>query len=61
MSFRAKIFTAYTKPDAPDPSDRVELVREGFAFWAFVWTVLWLVYHRLWLAAALPGCAECRK
>lgn len=35
----------------PIPSDRFVFVRDGFHFWAMVGGVLWLLYHRLWLAA----------
>lgn len=31
-------------------SDRIVLVRDGFYFWAFAAGLLWLAYHRLWLA-----------
>ena len=47
---RTKIFTAYEKNDAADPSDRIALVREGFSWGAFIFGVLWLVYRGLWLA-----------
>lgn len=30
--------------------DRAVLVRDGFSWGAFVFTVLWFFYHRLWLA-----------
>jgi hypothetical protein len=36
--------------DTRSAGDRVEFVRDGFHFWAFVFGVLWLIYHRLWLA-----------
>ena len=32
----------------PDP-DRFVFVREGFYFWAFLLTPLWMLRHRLWL------------
>src|SRR3954471_9809932 len=31
-------------------TDRFAFVRDGFHFWAAVLTVIWLVWHRLWLA-----------
>jgi hypothetical protein len=34
---------------SPDP-DRFVFVRDGFYFWAFVFSLLWLIWHRLWLA-----------
>lgn len=47
-----KIYNVYEKPEAAEPTQRVELVREGFSFVAFVFNLLWLLYHRLWMAAA---------
>lgn len=31
--------------------DRFVLVRDGFHFWAFVFGLFWLLYHRLWWAS----------
>lgn len=31
-------------------ADRIVLVRDGFHFWAFAMTLIWLVWHRLWWA-----------
>ena len=45
------IFTILEPPDA-NP-DRVVLVREGFHGRAFLLTVLWALWHRLWVIAAL--------
>jgi hypothetical protein len=36
--------------DVRSAGDKVVFVRDGFHFWAFVLGVLWLIYHRLWLA-----------
>jgi len=49
-SVKTKIYTVHVNPDKPDPADRVELVREGFSVWAFLFHVFWLLYSRLWLA-----------
>jgi len=35
----------------PDP-DRFVFVRDGFSFWAFVITPVWMLWHRLWLVFA---------
>ncbi|PZP86514.1 MAG: hypothetical protein DI582_02680 [Azospirillum brasilense] len=51
MAAKGDIFTVHEKVDAPEPSDRIVLVREGFALWAFVFNLFWLLYHRCWLAA----------
>ncbi len=37
---------------APDP-ERFMFVRDGFYFWAFVLTPLWLLWRRLWLVFLL--------
>ena len=43
-----KIFTVHEKTEAPEPADRVLLVREGFSYAAFVFSVFWLLANRLW-------------
>lgn len=47
-----KIFTVYEKPESAEPTDRVVLLREGFAWGAFIFGVLWLALHRRWLLLA---------
>ena len=37
-----------TTEAAPNP-DRFVFVRDGFYFWAFVFSVLWMLWHRMWL------------
>jgi hypothetical protein len=44
-----KIYNVFEKPEAPEPTDRVELLREGFTFWAFVLGPIWLLAKRQWL------------
>lgn len=51
MKNSGQIYTVHEKLEAAEPTARVELVREGFAFWAFVLSIFWLVAHRLWLAS----------
>ena len=43
-----KIFNAYEKPEAAEPTERVELLREGFSFFAFVLNFFWLIFNRMW-------------
>jgi hypothetical protein len=43
-----KIFNVYEKPEAAEPTERVELVREGFSFFAFVFHLFWLIVNRMW-------------
>jgi len=55
MSLR--VYTVHTPPaptkrwDALDPLP--ELVKEGFSWPAFFFGIVWALYHRLWLVAAL--------
>lgn len=48
-------YTFHVPPDAvPGEAtglDRAVLVRDGFAWPAFAFGVLWFLYHRLWIAA----------
>lgn len=47
-------FTVHAPPermnDASTGAERFRFVRDGFYFWAFALTPLWLLLHRLWLA-----------
>ena len=45
------IFTVLEPPDG-NP-ERVAFVREGFSWSALLLTVLWAVWHRMWVVAAL--------
>lgn len=38
------------RPGDPEPLERAVLVRDGFSWGAFFFTVLWFFVHRLWLA-----------
>ena len=40
----------YTVHEKGGVEGEVEFVREGFSFWAFLFTFLWLWTHRAWLA-----------
>ena len=48
------VYTVHEPPlragarSAPEP-ERFVFVRDGFAFWAFLLTPLWMLRHRLWL------------
>jgi hypothetical protein len=50
------IYTVYEPPlktDGPPPDpERFIFVRDGFSFWAFLLTPLWMLWHRLWLVFA---------
>jgi Protein of unknown function (DUF2628) len=43
-----KIFNIYEKPEVAEPTQRVEMVREGFSFFAFVLNFFWLIFNRMW-------------
>jgi hypothetical protein len=47
------VYTVHEPPSrpaeaSPDP-ERFVFVRDGFYFWAFLLTPLWMLWHRLWL------------
>jgi Protein of unknown function (DUF2628) len=47
------IYTVHEPPlraaeTIPDP-DRFAFVRDGFSVWAFLFAVLWMLWHRMWL------------
>ncbi len=54
---RMRSYTLHLPPDARPGEgtglDRAVLVRDGFSWAAFAFTVLWFLYHRLWIAAAI--------
>lgn len=50
---RTHIYTVHVKPAAGNKPQDIVFVREGFNIWAFVFTVLWALYHRTWLFAAV--------
>jgi hypothetical protein len=41
---------SYYGNDVRTVPDKLVFVRDGFYFWAFVAAILWLIWHRLWLA-----------
>jgi hypothetical protein len=38
------------QPGDPEVLDRADLVKDGFSWSAFLFTFLWFLFHRLWLA-----------
>ena len=44
-----KIYNVFEKPEAPEPTDRMVLLKEGFTFWAFIFGPLWLCAKRQWV------------
>lgn len=53
MLRRLQIYTVHTNP-SQSPRDAVPVfLREGFNWYAFLFTFVWALYHRLWLVASL--------
>jgi hypothetical protein len=50
---RLRIYTIHIKPGLAEPYEHAEFVEEGFNWYAFFFTGLWLLYKRLWWQAAL--------
>ncbi len=46
-------FVVLTPPDDPEAPERAEIIRDGFAWFALIIPVFWLLWHRLWFSAAL--------
>lgn len=53
FTHKGDIYTVHENSALAEPSERIVLVREGYAFWAFVFHLLWLLYHRCWRISAL--------
>jgi hypothetical protein len=48
-----RIYTVHLRPGRGEPDSGAVLVKEGFCWPAFFFSVLWALYNRMWLAAAL--------
>lgn len=44
-------------PGEPAALERASVVRDGFVWPAFLFTVLWFLWHRLWIAALIVAVA----
>jgi hypothetical protein len=51
MFGQMKLYTVHVRPGAASAYEKPVFVREGFNFYAFIFTLFWTLYHRLWLAA----------
>lgn len=45
------IYSVHNRPATP--ADDVIFVKEGFSWTAFVFTLLWALWHRMWIVAAI--------
>jgi len=52
-SIAMRLYTVHIRRTAREQDREAVLVREGFSWGAFLFTVLWALWHRLWLAAIL--------
>lgn len=48
-----KFFAVYIKPKAAEPLETALFVKEGFSILAMMLNIFWMLYHRIWVAAAL--------
>lgn len=49
MFHSPKIYTVHENAERAEPSERMELVREGFSVWAFLFNIVWLLCNKLWV------------
>jgi len=49
------IYSVHSRPGAP--AEDAIFVKEGFAWAAFVFTLLWALWHRMWIVAAIAFSA----
>ena len=48
-----RLYTVHIRRTSPAPDREAVLVREGFSWGAFLFTALWALWRRMWLAAFL--------
>jgi len=53
-----RFYSVHLRRHGLDPDRDVVVVKEGFAWPAFLFTTLWALWHRLWLAAAAIVLAQ---
>ena len=53
-----RVFTVHIRRPPLDPEQDIRLVKEGFSWPAFFFTLLWALWCRLWLVAAGILAAE---
>jgi Protein of unknown function (DUF2628) len=47
-----RVYTVHVRTPVTDPDRDLVLVKEGFCWPAFFFSVVWALWHRLWLVAA---------
>jgi hypothetical protein len=53
-----RVYTIHYKPGSPSPDRDALLVKEGFCWPAALFSLLWALWHRLWLVAGLVFAAD---
>jgi len=48
-----RIYLVHVAPDAGESDPEPVLLRDGFSFFAFLFTGFWALWHRMWLVGAL--------
>ncbi len=48
-----RVYTIHHDPLSADPESEFVVIKEGFCWPALVFTALWALWHRMWLAFAL--------
>lgn len=46
-----RIYEVYVKSDPQGIVSDVRFLKQGFSIYGFIFSVFWLLYHRIWLAA----------
>ena len=54
---RPKLYSVHLRAWSASPDRDAVFVREGFAWGAFVFSIAWALWHRLWLVAILVAGA----
>ena len=53
-----RLYTIHLRRHGLDPQGDLDVVKEGFCWPAFLFSVLWALWHRLWLIAIVLAAAE---
>lgn len=53
MFTRTKLYSVYVNKGAYNPLETAVFIKQGFNFWAFLFTSVWAIYNRLWLIFSL--------
>ena len=51
-----KLYSVHVDPSADRPYETAEFVPEGFNIFAFLFSGIWALYHRLWILAFVLLC-----